>query len=265
MRFPENPNLPEAEVGLAAVSGTYEEVVRGLRRHGVEVVPIGPHPALAEAVRSHADMLCHPLGGSRIVVARGENELKTRLESYGFTVTESASEIERPYPNDAALNAARVGNRLIANPKVLDPIVLKYCREVGIKLLPVRQGYARCSVVIVDENSIVTSDEGVTAAASKAGLDVLKVRPGFVGLPGYPYGFLGGACGKIGKNRLAFAGDLRTHPDCEKIEAFLNARQIEIVCLCGGPLLDVGGILPLMERERSWRTGKEKRKGLTGI
>lgn len=249
MRFLENPNLPEAEVGLAAVSGTYEEVILGLRRCGVEVVPIGPHPTLAEAVRSHADMLCHPLGGAQIVVARGEDERKARLESYGFAVTESASEIESPYPNDAALNAARIGNRLIANPKVLDRTVLEHCRENGIELLPVRQGYAKCSVVIVDENAIVTSDAGIEAAASKAGLEVLRVRPGFVALPGHPYGFLGGACGKIGRNRLAFAGDLRTHPDCEKIEAFLNARQIEIVCLCGGALLDVGGILPLMERE----------------
>lgn len=248
MRFLENPNLPESEVGLAAVSGTYGEVIRGLRRCGVETVPTGPRPALARAVQCHADMLCHPLGGARIVVARGEKELRARLEAHGFTVTESVSEIESPYPNDAALNAARIGNRMIANPQILDRTILEDCRENGIELLPVRQGYAKCSVAVVDENSILTPDAGIAAAASSAGLDVLKVRPGFVELPGYPCGFLGGAYGMIGKKRLAFAGDLRTHPDCEKIEAFLRAKQIEIVCLCGGPLLDVGGILPLLER-----------------
>lgn len=249
MRFLKNPNLPESEVGLAAVSGTYEKVIRGLRRRGIEAVTTGPRPALNEAVRCHADMLCHPLGGAQIVVARGGTELRTRLESRGFTVTGSVSEIESPYPSDAALNAARIGNRLIANPEVLDLSILEYCRESGIELLPVRQGYAKCSVAVADANSILTSDPGIAAVAAAAGLDVLKVRPGFVGLPGHPYGFLGGACGMIGKNLLAFAGDLRSHPDCERIEAFLKAKQIEIVCLCGGPLLDVGGILPLMERE----------------
>ena len=248
MRFLKNPNLPESEVGLAAVSGTYDEVIRSLRRFGVEAVLTGPRRSLDEAVRCHADMLCHPLGGARIVVARGEKELRARLESRGFTVTESVSEIEGPYPNDAALNAAQIGNRLIANPQILDRTILEYCRESGIELLPVRQGYAKCSVAVVDENSILTPDAGIAAAASAAGLDVLKIRPGFVGLPDHPYGFLGGACGMIGRKWLAFAGDLRTHPDCEKIEAFLKAKQIEVVCLCGGPLRDVGGILPLMER-----------------
>lgn len=248
MRFVKIPNLPEADAGLAAVSDTYPGVIRALEKLGLEVVPVPPKTSLSGAVQSHADMLCHPLGGARVVVARGESVLRSRLERYGFLVTESVSRIESPYPGDARLNAARVGNRLIANPAVLDRTIAESCKENAIGLVPVRQGYAKCSAAVVDGNSILTSDEGIAAAASAAGLDVLKIRPGFIELPGFPYGFLGGTCGMIGRKLLAFAGDVRSHPDYPKIKAWLEPKGVRTISLCGRPLLDIGGILPLMEK-----------------
>ncbi|WP_411676798.1 DUF6873 family GME fold protein [Caproicibacter sp.] len=248
MRFLKTPNLPESDVALAAVSDTYPGILLGLTGLGVKVIPVQPAKFLESPVQSHADLLCHPLGGNRIIAAKGEESLKLALESYKFRITESTFMIKSPYPKDCALNAARVGKFLIANKKIIDPTLLHFSEEENIKFVDVRQGYTKCSVAIADEKSIITADCGIQAAALKAGMDVLKIQPGFIKLTGFPYGFLGGACCLIGKRKIAFAGNPTHHPDYLKIKKFLDCRKIEIISLYDGPLLDVGGIIPLMER-----------------
>ncbi|QNK41222.1 DUF6873 family GME fold protein [Caproicibacter fermentans] len=248
MRFLKIPNLPESDVVLAAVSHTYPGILSGLTGLGVKVIPVQPAKFLEPPVQSHADLLCQPLGANRIIAAKGEESLKLALENYGFRIAESAFMIESPYPKDCALNAARIGKFLIANKKIIDPNLLYYLNKENIKFVDVRQGYAKCSVAIADEKSIITADCGIQAAALKAGFSVLKIQPGFIKLAGFPYGFLGGACGLIGKRKIAFAGNPVYHPDYQKIKEFLDCRKIEIISLYDGPLLDVGGIIPLMER-----------------
>lgn len=246
MNFVRIPNLPRADVGLAAVSATYPEMISALLRLGVRCIPVGPGALLSGPVRSHADMLCFHAGSNRMIAAKGEDGLCAGLRKYGFQVTESRNPVQSPYPYEAGLNAAELDGRLIADPRFLDGAVLSACRTD--RIVPVRQGYARCSVAIVDENSLITADPGIAEAARRAGVDVLKIHPGGIALPGFAYGFLGGACGKIGRNRMAFAGRIQDHRDCADIKAFLGSRGIEIVTLSDGPLTDIGGILPLMEQ-----------------
>ena len=38
------------------------------------------------------------------------------------------------------------------------------------------QGYAKCSCVVVDEDSIITSDRGIWREAVNAGMDVLLIE-----------------------------------------------------------------------------------------
>lgn len=246
MKFLETPNLPESDVGLVAVSAAVPSILARFKEMGIRTLPVLPQAALHFSIQSHADLLCHPLGENRIAVARGETSFRRALESYHFEVQESASEIRSPYPQDTALNAARIGNFLIANPKILDRVIQNYCIENDIRILPVRQGYAKCSVAVVDRNSLMTADRGIAEVAEKAGFEVLKLREGHIRLRGYSYGFIGGACGLIGRKLLAFAGNPEFHPDFAEMKKFLNQRQIKIKPLMDGPLCDIGGILPLL-------------------
>jgi len=249
MRYLRIPNLPEADVGLLAVSAAYPGIRMELEKQGIKVISVGSSALLPEPVQAHADMLCHPLGGRRVVVAKREKKLLVNLKQFGFQTRESASVIAGSYPNDSPLNAARVGNRLIANPRVLDKTIRDDCFSNHIKIVEVRQGYAKCSVAVVDEHSIITSDHGIAVAASKEGIEVLKIQPGYIRLPGYSYGFIGGSCGLIGRNRMAFAGNPNCHPDFYKIKEFLDRRKIEIIALSKDSLLDIGGMILLMEQE----------------
>lgn len=249
MKFVENPNFPQSDVGLAAVSRTYPEIPEALRRLGIKTVEVGPDARLDASVSNHADMLCHHLGGRKIVCARGNPNLAKTLMQYGFDVIESNICIHRPYPADVALNALRVGEKLIAGRAGLDETIARYCGNHGIQMIPVRQGYAKCSAAAVDPKSVLTADEGIARAGIRAGLCVLKIRPGFIRLDGCDYGFIGGTCGMIGKRTMAFTGKIESHPDGGEIKRFLEQRGIRIIALLDSPLVDVGGILPLKERE----------------
>lgn len=245
MRFINSPNLPEADVALAAMSGTYPKIMDALRRLNITVIPVNPCKKIGLPVCTHADMLCHHLGDDAVVVAKGEEDLKAALEQNGFHAVYSSSVLEKNYPKDVALNAARIGRKLIANRKALDTVIADYCRNHQISILSVKQGYAKCSCVIVSENAVITEDPSIAAAAAGVDIQVLKVRHGFVKLDGYKYGFLGGACGMIGKNKLAFAGSIESHPDYYNIKAFCKNWNVQLLSLTEGPLTDIGGILPL--------------------
>ena len=242
------PNLPRERVTLAAVSSLAAETIAALERCGVACLPVEPCPALAVPVQAHADMVCHPLGGRRVLAARGCEHLLASLRAEGFLPEETQRAPAARYPGDVLLNAARIGPLCLGSAHC-DETLLRFCEEENIRFVPVRQGYAKCSTVIVSREAVVTADPSIAAAAEGCGLDVLRIRPGFVELPGYSCGFPGGACGKLDKTTLAFAGDLSTHPDGAAIAAFLRSHGVFPLSLHAGPLRDVGGILPLRETD----------------
>lgn len=244
--FIEIPNLPKRDVAVAAASGTYPEFIRRLQEFGIEMLQIQPSKRLSTPVCSHADMLCHHLERDQIIVAKGEETLLKEFRRLNFIVTESSSYLDDHYPDDILLNAARVGHSVFAH-KEIDNAVLDYYKRNKIHIEFVRQGYAKCSVAVIDQNSIITADEKIAEAASKFGANVLKISPGYIKLDGYNYGFIGGCCGLISNSKIVFTGDLHMHPDYLRIKNFIESRNIKIISLTDGELVDVGGIIPLKE------------------
>lgn len=248
MSFVKTPNLPESGAVLAAVSGTYHEVVDALNAYAIETIVIKPCRSLGKAINSHADMVCHHLGGNQIIVAQGEEYLKAEFKRHGFEVIDSNKCISEFYPNDVSLNAVRVGNNLIANLTVLDNTIINYCDENGIQLIPVKQGYAKCSTIVVDNHSIITADQSIAKAAIAAQIHVLLIEPGYIALPGFNYGFIGGTCGFINQKQIAFTGNIKAHPSYREMKEFLNDREVEIISLTNRELIDIGGIIILKEK-----------------
>ncbi len=151
--------------------------------------------------------------------------------------------ILRPYyPHDIAYNAACTGRYFIHNLKYTAPELIRAVRDTGMRMIDVKQGYSKCSTVIVDEQSVITYDRGIASACRDAGMDVLTVRPGHVLLPGYNTGFIGGASGRIG-DTILFYGDLSAHPDFEAIAAFIRSRGLEPKWFEEWPLTDIGSII----------------------
>lgn len=152
------------------------------------------------------------------------------------------SELGREYPKDAIYNAACTGTFFIHDPAITDQSLLQLAYAMGMAFVPVKQGYAKCGTVIVDEQSVITSDEGIAAACEKAGMAVLCVSCGHVRLEGYKYGFLGGASGRIG-DEVIFHGDLSAHPEFTAIKEFIEKRGLTVKWFPEFPLIDIGTIL----------------------
>ncbi|HOQ08160.1 MAG TPA: hypothetical protein PK127_09755 [Clostridiales bacterium] len=248
MEYIQVPNLPEGRVGLAVVDGRISpEAEDTLRSLGMELIRLHPHPGLYDAVCCHPDMVLHHVGGNVIVYAPGTDaEAVSKLGSYGFRMVMGESILTPKYPYDIAYNVARVGKWYFHNLKYTDRRIREYMDRLGIEPVHVEQGYAKCSILPVDGNSIITTDRGIERAAAKKGIDVLYVECGdSIRLPGLDRGFIGGACGMISDTVCAINGSVEKLKGSDPIISFLSSRNMTIVQLSDECVTDIGSIIPL--------------------
>lgn len=201
---------------------------------GHELISVKPLADVDESIACHPDIyFCH-LGNSR------QNNVTSNMSKSLFHG--DPSKLKHNYPGHAIYNGCSTGKFFLHNLKITDEKLLKAVDDFGLTKIHVPQGYAKCTCVVVDENSIITADMGIAKAASKAGLDVLTIQKAQVLLEGYPYGFLGGASGKVG-NTILFNGDLSAHSDFERIKDFVHSRGLNIKYFEEYPLTDIGSII----------------------
>ena len=134
---------------------------------------------------------------------------------------------------------------MICNTKTAYKPALKLLKEKII--LHTNQRYAKCCCAVVGENALITSDNGIYKICLANKIDVLKISVGDILLDGYAYGFIGGCCGFISKNTLAFSGNVKLHKNYTDIRDFARNYHVELYSLTNGKLYDIGGILPIKE------------------
>lgn len=245
MGFLATPHLPTAKVTALLVSPQYEEILQDLQGYGLTLLLTEPCADLQPSVCLHPDLLCHLLGGNRAVLYPYSYGLSESLTALGFTLIPADTPLRPQYPFDVGLNAARVGDLLFCHPEYTDKTVLS--GTTYRQVIPVKQGYTKCSVLIVDERHLITADRGIAAAAQAAGLEVLLCSPGGVRLDGYDYGFIGGATVKLAPDTVYFTGKLSSHRDAAAIRDFLRNCGVQILEGPGDGLIDIGSLLPLLE------------------
>lgn len=219
-----------------------DEAVRRLHELQIDVFDFAPNPSLDDTIAHHADLsfLYHD---GRLYIAREMQSYRDYFLSLGIDVCVIPEPLGKVYPDDVKLNAVPLGRFFLCNEKTVSPFVLADMKRKGKIILSVPQGYTRCSVVPVTDESLITDDASIFAACRAHGLDVLQVGKGSVRLPGFPYGFIGGASGRISDKRIVFHGNLALHQDYEKMARFLEKYAMTAVSLHDGDLIDVGGIL----------------------
>jgi len=202
-----------------------------------------PCSAVSEPISAHVDIFLCKMGTSpKSPVFRGD-----------------AAKLAPKYPADVLYNAVVTEEFLICNTRTVSDDIPSCAKALypDIRLIHVPQGYTKCNMVVVDDRHFITEDEGIAKAldkyrmqkASEGGKhaddalpECITVRPGFVDLPGYDRGFIGGASGRIG-NEIWFNGDISEHPDCEKIIAFIESCGLTVKFISGSPLTDIGSII----------------------
>lgn len=207
------------------------------------VCALPPDGRLASPVSGHPDMLLFTDGNVAVVEESYARFRRDRLAPYlscGRMLT-AAVPRGKAYPNDIGLNALAVGRFIFCNAAHTAKEIL----ACGKEIVDVRQGYAACSALVLSSSCIVTADPSIARAAEKHGIDVVSVRPGFVRLPGYDTGFVGGASARVG-NTVCFFGDPSSHPDFSVIESACARLHLHIRTLGEGPLTDLGGVRVLL-------------------
>jgi hypothetical protein len=217
------------------------EITASLRRHGLDPLMIPRCDALSPPLSGHPDLQVF-FHESRAFCRAGMPGYFPEALSSRCHITVCGAGPEREYPADVPFNAACTGSMAFHRSDRTAPEIRSFLAEKDIPLIHVRQGYSRCSTVIVDEGRVITADRGIHEAALAQGAKSLLVRPGFVELPGYRHGFIGGASGST-SDRVFFTGDLSRHPDHEAIRHFIAGSGKKILCLTDGPLLDLGSLL----------------------
>lgn len=188
-----------------------------------EVILVDKTASVYDAVSCHPDIYYCRLPGSDVFSA-------------------FPGEIGEKYPENIGFNAVCLDKYFIHNLKYTNPRLLEYVKKLGLIPINVKQGYTKCSCVVVDGSSIITADEGIYAVLSAiSDIDVLKISEGHILLSGFDYGFLGGASGRVG-DTLYFHGDITKHPDYSLISDFVLSRNIKMKWF-DFPLTDIGSII----------------------
>ncbi len=237
-----NPNLPTSKVCHVVMSNENPQFVKESVHLGINVLPTEQCNDVLPAVNRHADMLFSYLGGGKYLIEKSQTKLKSELDRLsGFTCKDCVS-LGPNYPDDILLNTCIIGNLAICCKKNIHPAF-----KESFEIIEVPQGYSKCSVCVVDKHSIITDDKSIYNACKGHNIDALLIRKGSVRLNGFDYGFIGGCCGKISEDTIAFCGNLDTHCDALKIKSFLSERNVTYISLGKLELTDIGSILPITQ------------------
>ncbi len=246
MKILKTPNLPKNKVSHVLISSDALISQNSLKK--LDIIPILSNKCqlFDKPIQSHADMSFLHIKDNKCIVQESNDELVKKITNIGFDVYKTKNKYSNVYPNDVGINFAIIGNYLIGRLKSIDKTLLELCEEERFEIIDVNQGYSKCSICIIDENSIITEDESIYKAL-KNKIDVLKIDSNSVILKGYNYGFLGGCAGLISKKTLAINGDIKTHKNYSNILNFITNRDVNFISLKSGYLEDIGSILPLIE------------------
>lgn len=194
-------------------------------------------------VNTHPDMQIHFVEKNCAIVAPIAFEHYRKILPMRVELIKGELNPGGSYPSDCAYNVAKIGNFIIGNLEYVDKKILDFYTSNSYEFINVKQGYAKCNLCIVDENSAITEDEGLFKALSEKEINVLKIRSSCVDLPAFDHGFIGGASGFIAPKSLAFYGNLKMHPDYFMILNFLKERNVDIINLLSTKITDYGSIL----------------------
>lgn len=214
--------------------GRIEHLGRALLPYGVPV-PLPPFLKLPLPVCGHPDLLVFYHEGTLYTYKDYFDENSSLFEALPVKTVPLKLEAG-DYPQDIWLDHLPFKGYLIGREDYMPQVFKEFYVPVNV-----RQGYARCSALPIGDKALITADKGIAQTAKNLGAQVLLIDEGHICLPGYPYGFIGGAFGRVGGNYLFF-GSLSFHPQGEKIRTLISSKGLRLRELWQAPLADCGGL-----------------------
>lgn len=214
---------------------------------------------LYDEISSHIDIHYLKIRDNLIISKCTSESMNKELEGIQYEIGDV--EVDNKYPLDIPYNVCIIGNRAIHNLKYTDKKVLKIIDKYGYKKINVEQGYTKCSIAVIDDNSCITSNIGIARTLVDNGIDVLLVNEPDIRLlkrtnkniinqnkmyfeNSTMQGFIGGAMVRIEDNIVVF-GDFDKLVNSIKIRKYIEGKGLNIVDFKGLDIVDYGGIILL--------------------
>ena len=243
-----------------------EEAKKNLKKLG-DVLFLNPTEITYKSISAHPDIFFFQTKDGLVYAPNAPKRIIKELKKRKIKLTEGKKEVGKKYPETVPYNAVGIGDTLIHNLKHTDPTILSLYENH----IHVNQGYTRCNLVALNENSFITSDEAISRQLSAVSDDnrqqttdnrlcpqnyvgtrhatsVLYIDPKQVKLEGHDHGFFPGCCG-VWKNNLIVCGSTKYLKEKEALDKFLKDNDFNLIELYDGELVDVGSIFFQLKTE----------------
>lgn len=195
-----------------------------------------------DTIAGHADIMIHKINATEIICEPTVFDyFKFKLPEY--QITKGNIILKEKYPDDIAYNVCSVSNKIFCNISNTEKEILKRYETMSYKIINIKQGYAKCSICVVSDNAIITSDNGIFKTAQENDVDVLLVDDSDIKLQNFNHGFIGGATGLLKNNKLAVNGNIEKHRDFNKIIDYCKKYDVEVISLNSGDIVDIGSLI----------------------
>lgn len=193
-----------------------------------------------EAISGHPDIFFCQVENQVIVAPNLPDEYKNILLKNSISFMEGEMPVEEKYPGTSKYNIVATDQLLIHNFRYTDSVITDIGEDLD--LIHSGQGYTRCNLLPLRDNSFITSDQGIKRVLEGFKLDTFYVDPESILLPGMKHGFFGGACG-IFDDKVFIIGNLSSLKNGKEITTYINNLDYQIIELYDGPIFDGGSIL----------------------
>ncbi len=205
-----------------------------------EIVEFATEGITYDAISGHPDIFFCPTPAGLIVAPNLPEKYFAILDQYKINYIKSSLPVGQEYPETAQYNSLVTNKFIFQNPAVSEPEIEKLNTE--LEIIPIKQGYVRCNLIALPNETFITSDRGIEKSLKQHKLEVLYVDSTCVKLDGFEHGFFGGACGLF-ENTLFICGSLKYFKERTIIESYVKRSGVSIIELYEGEPVDVGTIL----------------------
>ena len=221
---------------------------------GYYLIEVPSSQKVYQEISSHTDIFVSKIKDYIIVEPSFYDCFINQLKKYNLysfyrnNIIEADYYVQEKYPLDIAYNICTTGNYAIHNFKYTSKTILQILNKEKIQLIDVKQGYTNCSIAVIDDKSLITTDKGIYNKISKYNLDVLFVDNNLdiKLLKKDKYsdkkGFIGGCISRI-DNKIIVTGDLNKIDTDKKIRYFIENKGLEIIEFKDLDVIDYGGIM----------------------
>ena len=221
-----------------------------IRKLGYNIVELPCSDILYPEISSHPDIFCCKIKDKVIIEEKMYEKINGKIHDKSNIVV-SKQKLEKKYPYDVIYNICQIGKNVIHNFKYTNKEALNLIDKCNLNKINIKQGYSNCSIAVIDENSVIVSNEKIANILSENKIDVLNINWNLdikllncKGTYSNMTGFIGGAISRLDDYVIVF-GDLEKIDKNNIIRSYITKKGLEIIDFKGLDVIDYGGIIEI--------------------